>query len=369
MGTKNERIDSLQIVRAFSFAGIFIYHAIRTFPGQGVLYEFISKGPGPWGVSVFFVLSGFLMTYSHWNRPPARSLSSSVSFSIKKIKKLYPLLLIMLFWGSLYLFLLGESVLVILKRLAITIPLIQVWFPHDYQAINTVAWYLSVCVFLYLCFPALLSLIKKNTRRGISTAAIIVIFLLQVLAGYYVYHFTDIDIKWVTYCHPFYRFGDFAIGGFLASIYIERRNNGRKYNSAIRYSSLEIIAVILNIGVCMCFTHAPIEYKWFTFTCLFIPTSAILVYVFAQNAGILSKMLTIRPVLWLAYISPYAFLIHRLVIYYFYTFTKKVLDIEHIIFFLIIMIPFLVTVIAVYIYLALDNKIKRAVSVDRPHSS
>ena len=359
METTSERIDSLQIVRAFAFAGIFVYHAIRTFPGQGLLYEFISKGPGPWGVSVFFVLSGFLMTYSYWNRPPVCSFKNSALFSIRKIKKLYPLHLIMLFWGALYLLLLGETHLVILKRLAITIPLIQVWFPHDYQAINTVAWYLSDCVFLYFCFPALLSLIKKSTSRGTSIIAIIGIFLLQIIIGYSVYHFTDIDIKWVTYCHPLYRVGDFAIGGFLSSIYMESRNKVDQKYSLLHYSSLELIAVILNICVCICFAQASSEYKWFTFTCLFIPTSVILVYVFAQNAGILSKLLINRPVLWLAYISPYAFLIHRLVIYYFYTFTKKILDIDSLNSVLIIVIPFLITVISVYIYLAIAKYLKK----------
>lgn len=150
--TKAERIGSLQVIRAVAFMGVFLYHAIKTFPGEGTLYSIFAKSPGPWGVSVFFSLSGFLMTYSYWNRPPQNSFKESVLFSIKKIRKLYPLHLLMLFFGVVYLMLQGETIIGVLKRLAITIPLIQTWFPVGYQAINSVAWYLSVCVFLYFCF-------------------------------------------------------------------------------------------------------------------------------------------------------------------------------------------------------------------------
>jgi peptidoglycan/LPS O-acetylase OafA/YrhL len=37
-----QRIDSLQVVRAVAFSGLFVYHAIRTFPGSGRIYLYLA---------------------------------------------------------------------------------------------------------------------------------------------------------------------------------------------------------------------------------------------------------------------------------------------------------------------------------------
>ena len=70
----------------------------------------------------------------------------------KKIKKLYFLHLIMLFMGVVFKLLKHETILGILRQLAVTIPLLQTWFPVEYMAINSVAWYLSDCVFYISVF-------------------------------------------------------------------------------------------------------------------------------------------------------------------------------------------------------------------------
>ena len=219
----NQRIDSLQAVRAIAFSGIFVYHAIRTFPGSGRIYRYIATGPGPWGVSVFFVLSGFLMTYSYWNREPGITLREMALFALKKIRKLYPLHLIMLCVGAAYAIKQGANPVNLGKDLVKTIPLLQTWFPAGYQAINTVAWYLSVSLFLYFIFPFLLPAVKRGTVKG-SAGKIAVVYLLQFAIGYYVSHCTAFDVKWITYCHPLYRTGDFIIGALTASVYVKAGN-------------------------------------------------------------------------------------------------------------------------------------------------
>lgn len=349
-----ERIGSLQVVRAIAFIGVFLYHAIKTFPGEGAVYAFFAKSPGPWGVSVFFCLSGFLMTFSYWDRTPKYSLKDSVLFSVKKIKRLYPLHIIMLFCGAVYLYLSHESIIRIVKKLIITIPLVQTWLPVGYQAINSVAWYLSVCLFLYFCFPFILKIIIQGKSIMKSIIVIVLIFMLQLLFGFCVYRYTNIDIKWVTYCHPVFRLGDFIIGCLLASIY---KNNISEQIDVWKCSVLEIIAIIMNIIVCVYHTVASDATVWFTYTSLFIPSSIILVYAFSLDNGIISRLLKNRVVFWFATISPYAFLIHRLVIYYFHAFVKYVLHYEQISFLFVVIVPFAITVIAVYLYIFFESKV------------
>ena len=356
---KHERINSLQTVRAIAFLSVFLFHANRSFLGDGVIYASFVKSLGRWGVSVFFVLSGFVMTYAYWNRPPKAGLKDAFSFSINRIKKLYPLHLLMLFAGAVYFLLKHESIIVILKRLALTVPLLQTWFLVDYMAINSVAWYLSVCVFSYFGFPFLLKLIKKSNNRVRSIAAMLIIFSVQLIIGFLLFHYTQIDIKWVTYCHPLFRFGDFAIGGFLASVYLYKREKPiSKQSSAFIPSMLEILVIALNVAVCAYYPKTTSDSYWFSYTCLFTPSTVLLIYVFSLNKGIISRLLTNRFALWVVAISPYAFLIHRLVISYFHAFTVQALHLQNFNFIAAVLISFGLTVLATYLYLALEKKVR-----------
>ena len=344
-----QRIDSLQAVRAIAFSGIFVYHAIRTFPGSGRIYRYIATGPGPWGVSVFFVLSGFLMTYSYWNREPGITLREMALFALKKIRKLYPLHLIMIFAGVVYSLKQGADFRYMEKYLVRTILLLQTWFPAGYQAINTVAWYLSVSLFLYFIFPFLLPAVKRGTVKG-SAGKIAVVYLLQFAIGYYVSHCTAFDVKWITYCHPLYRTGDFIIGALTASVYVKAGK--RKHLSKRACSALEWAAVFSNLAVCMSYFRVAERAQWFAYTCLFIPTSILLVYSFALDNGMLSGRLKNGIIFWLAEISPYGFLIHRLVIYYFYDFAAEVLHRKSLNYLIETAVPFIITVAGCYLYLA-----------------
>lgn len=347
--TQSKSIRSLQVIRAIAFCGIFVYHAIRTFPGSGRISYVLSLGLGPWGVSVFFVLSGFLMTYSYWDKEPKRTLLGCICFALNKIKKLYPLHLIMLLAGSVFLMMQNMRASEIGKQLLITIPLLQTWFPTRYMAINVVAWYLSVTLFLYFSFPIVISHVKgKNTITEIT--GIITVFALQLLVGFLFYRFSEVDMRWITYCHPLYRLGDFVTGCHLAAIY---QNTSRiSSKSSVGACTLyELIAITSNVFVCVCFAYAPNSMEWYKNTCLFIPTSVLLVFVFSIDGGVITSILQNRFVFWIAYISPYAFLIHRLAINYLSYYMNTTFRLKQFHFVWGIVGSFVLTVVLVYVYM------------------
>lgn len=84
--SKPTKIDTLQALRCFAFLGIFLFHA---FGG--------TNGLGRWGVSVFFVLSGFVLVYSYLGRGriTSTSVKDNFRFAAKKIKPLYPLYVVL----------------------------------------------------------------------------------------------------------------------------------------------------------------------------------------------------------------------------------------------------------------------------------
>ena len=83
-------LQPLQGLRALAFIGIFLSHC-----GVGILS---SSGLGAWGVSVFLILSGFLMmiNYYHSNRRIDCSIKGNLKFSLRKIRKTYPLHIVMM---------------------------------------------------------------------------------------------------------------------------------------------------------------------------------------------------------------------------------------------------------------------------------
>ena len=76
-------ILTLQTVRCIAFLEIFMVHT-------HVLSD-VLHGLGGSGVSIFFILSGFLMVYNYFNQNKIKKISfiSSLFFSYSKIKKLY----------------------------------------------------------------------------------------------------------------------------------------------------------------------------------------------------------------------------------------------------------------------------------------
>jgi len=146
-----KRINALQGLRALAFIFIFSSHSnIRCF----------SAG-GPAGVSVFFILSGFLMVCSYYETNRVEfGLLSSLEFAIHKIKRLYPLHIITIFF-SLWIWLYNAQtkindfvVLDIGKKVALNLLLLQSWIPNQYVyfSLNPVSWYLSTAFFYILCF-------------------------------------------------------------------------------------------------------------------------------------------------------------------------------------------------------------------------
>ena len=178
-----ERLDSLEGLRSVAFFLILMSHCGSKWAGLG--------GPG---VSIFFILSGFLMSYSYlWrNRLPEKeSVGDYIKFGIRKISRLYPLHIIVLITGiyisrktvfgpSAYKLLTGTA------KFVLDAALVQAWFPKSsiYFALHGPAWYLSASLFLYTCFPYIASRLEKDTTGAITRLLPIVIWITQLIIAW-----------------------------------------------------------------------------------------------------------------------------------------------------------------------------------------
>lgn len=154
----SRKIESLQSLRALGFVGVVSWHCNQT------------TKMGGWSVSLFIILSGFLMVYNYYNTEIDYTIRASYSFATKRIKKLYRLHILTLLAIIPYdLYSISTSEIIkfgvweYIVKVISNIFLLQSWIPNEeiYFSCNGVSWYLSVMIFIYLLFPLILKRIKK----------------------------------------------------------------------------------------------------------------------------------------------------------------------------------------------------------------
>ncbi len=162
-------LNPLTSVRFFAAFYVLLYHfASRPAAEHGApaaVCTFLANG---WiGVAFFFLLSGFILTYSYTGQ--IGSTGDRRRFWEARFARMYPVYLLSLianwpFRGSMTT---GTHAAVLVA--------LQAWNPwksYLAQAWNFPAWTLSVEAFFYLCFPAALPLCARLSRRWQSALAV-----------------------------------------------------------------------------------------------------------------------------------------------------------------------------------------------------
>ena len=316
------RIESLQILRAFAFLGIFASHC-------GIA----SPGIGSWGSSVFFALSGFLMVYRYLGKDVDCTFKSCLLFSINKVSKLYYLHIITMIASLMFpVFFHGSSILEQIAKnyraIILHISLLQSWIPQSnyYFSLNGPSWFLSDCLFIYAVFPLILFLIKKLKTKQQAGICLIIIYILHLVFGYGLRSihlldgFSDNFVKWAIYINPIYRLGDFIIGGLLGCIYeFECRRCNKDCPSMIQYTILELFSLFLFIISRMIVTGIITGFFrtwWFMYSGLYIPSNLLFIWVFAFKRGVITRTIQYKFLHFIGNVSMYAYLIHGIVIGY-----------------------------------------------------
>lgn len=314
MESKN-RINSLQALRALAFIGIFMVHAK------------IAWGWSRLGVSIFFAMSGFLMTYIYWDREVPNNIISAIKFSISKIKKLYFLHIITMVavvmidvWIYINRGILMDSIRMMIKNIVLNIFLLQSWYPDSTVnvALNGVAWYLSVALFLYIIFPFILRWMKDKKIIVLVLAAVMLL-VLQVALAYPVaarFGGDSVRYRWFMYCFPVYRIGDFFAGCVLGRIYMVSKDTPY-INNTIAYTIIEAGLLAFSMWFSLWLgqpTDAPFTLAIKNWSTGYIIMALAWIYVFTRPRGLLTKLFANPVMIKLGDLSPQAFLIHYVLV-------------------------------------------------------
>ncbi len=243
---------------------------------------------GDCGVVFFFMLSGFVCSLGYGQQLHEGNFSYG-TFIWKRLKKFYPMHLL-----CLLVFLLVSHA-AFNEKVLLNALLLQSWVPDAdwYFSCNKVSWFLSSLMFCYVVFPWV-----YRVMSGWFTLIVVFVYIL-------VYWLTPYDrINVVLYVFPVVRFVDFYLGMLLCRLY--ERKSGMIAGSWIEMLMIVCLTVTLAVYPMMDakLRNAPL------FWLVMIP----LIIVFAEEKGLVSRLLKSKPMLFLASLTLPLFLTHQMLL-------------------------------------------------------
>lgn len=301
-------LNSLTSFRFIAALMVFVFHT-------GILSQYQL---GAAGVSFFFVLSGFILTYNYHNKINVLNKTNLKKFYIARFAKIYPLhfltFLIAVPITLIYFNPDGWYLIKLAYMSVINLSLIQSFFPSSatYFNFNGVSWTLSVEAFFYLTFPFLIFNIRKLKIHNYKFGTILVLSILWM--GLFILNI-NLDesnhfLVWALHIFPGARLFEFITGIALGLLFIKNQNN---WNS-VKHSIAEVLAVALFMVALLVssnFQTGVVRGGYF------IPVWCILVYIFAHQKGIFSRLLSNKVFVYLGEISFSFYMIHQLIIRYY----------------------------------------------------
>ena len=172
------------------------------------------------GVTLFFVLSGFILTYNY------SSVGDRRQFWAGRFARIYPVYLLSMVLVLLLFLPHPELWAAASFRVAtvLSLLLLQSWWPSLSLSVNPPAWTLSVEAFFYASFPFLLPLFKRMKSRtfAVLQLAWLLAALLPLLALHQ--HRAELATRMVAFLEgpfPIVRLNAFLVGMYLGGRYLQ----------------------------------------------------------------------------------------------------------------------------------------------------
>jgi len=206
------QLPSLTKLRWVAALLVFLYHArnLGLFGTRDHRLADWAFGAGSTGVSLFFVLSGFVIAWS------ARPGDRAGAFWLRRLARIYPLHLVTALAALLLALAAAPGLRLPAPREALANLLLLSAWKHDWwQALNPVSWSLTCEAFFYAAFPLAYAGLRRLGRRGLETAVAGSLIIVVVIAWLAAHHSLPVS----QYEFPATRFPEFLAGvaaGILA---------------------------------------------------------------------------------------------------------------------------------------------------------
>ena len=325
-------LDALTSLRFVTALHVFLFHleAARIVYAPEPVRMLASVGYV--GVSWFFVLSGFILTYAYEGRTLAL-----VDFWRARLARVYPAYFVSLcFAAPLFIYVcfytklgsdqawiakIGEHIVL---SASLVLVLMQAWVPAAALSFNPVGWSLSAEAFFYLAFPLLLPALARLSRGGLYAALLGAGLASIALSLAYVAWMPDAvasptyamnDLTWLNVLrfNPLVRLPEFVIGICGALLFLRHRLSERwaaplvaaglgallagtvcadRIPYAVMHNgllSLPFVAIIYGVALRPRWS-LPLEWRWFRglgeISYSFFLTHGLVIAIFFRPSGI-----------------------------------------------------------------------------------
>lgn len=310
---KKQRLDSLTSLRFIAAMMIVIHHSGAYFG----ISQYSTMLALPQGVSFFFILSGFILSY---NYSEAHGVEWK-EFYLNRFARLWPAhiaaTVLWLLFG--YPVFDGVGTTTAFFATVANITLTHSFIPLSafYSSLNPVAWSISVEVFFYLAFPFIVGGGLASSARWLAGSLVLLIVLMAVAVLLQLPNTTTdpmgVSASSIIYTNPLARLFEFCLGCLAAFIFKARKAQPYKSQTFIEIAASCGVILFMALIASSKFRNLFPDYYpfrgWLIWSGSCIPM-AVLIYVMAIGGGKISKALSHRSMVYLGEISFSLYLVH-----------------------------------------------------------
>jgi peptidoglycan/LPS O-acetylase OafA/YrhL len=304
-----KKIDSLTSLRFFAAAIIVTLHASELFGRNAFLKNFATFH----AVSFFYVLSGFILAYTYRDIQLTRADLSQYAWA--RLARILPVhvatwaLALVLFHGG------GWTIKEILTNLF----LVQSWVPSSqyFYAVNGVSWSISDEAFFYALLPLMLIHVQRTWLSSFLLCGLVTASILWIA------RWSTGDVRlWASYIFPLTRVVEFMAG--VAAFQISRNVSGfwEKVSTPsatiLEFVALCAAALSMHLATVFYGTKGMVSlfgtaFTLWVYSAASFPVFAVLILVFSAQAGMLSRALCFRPIVFMGEASFALYMTHKIV--------------------------------------------------------
>jgi peptidoglycan/LPS O-acetylase OafA/YrhL len=358
-------IPALTGLRFVAAGTVFVAHAlpkIIPFPQNHVepaIYKLVASLSGQ-GMTLFFVLSGFVIHYNYAEQIQRRGARGLFNFFIARFARLYPLYLFCLSFELLLKYSYSQVPASLAEVFPYYLTLTFSWFyiPFGDNAliyqlglIASVAWSISTEWFFYFTYPVICYWLVffPRVRDKLRAAAVVCVVAtcIVVVVGHFAVpinkfaverfgdvadvrsHWQDSFLRWLLYFSPYSRVFEFVLGCLAAAIYMDWADRAPTPKEE-RWGFCILTGAVAMAAFLQVFFFVPsilpaqgivqvlsAHLHWLNLSFGFAPPIAIIIFCCARYKSVLARLLSVKRVVLCGEASYSIYLLHLLVIFAF----------------------------------------------------
>ncbi len=288
---KAKLLPALTGLRGIGAVWVVLFHVFH-----GINFPLIKHGY--FGVDLFFILSGFILSHVHAKDFPRYSYREHLRFLQLRIARIYPLHVFILILSALPVLFLpgfaaryGQTDKLDLPHFLATLFLVQNWVVDYHSYWNLPSWSLSVEWLAYLVFPILTLGCTRlvSPRATLLLAALSITFLIVI-----VNIFAKGHIDGLGYIGSLRITCEFTSGCLLYQYVLSEQSSRLPWKTLAWFASLVILLSLISSVA-----------RW---GCIF--GFALLIIAVSKEAGFVARLLSKEPIMFLGEISFSLYLSH-----------------------------------------------------------